>query len=237
MNANPYNTMAYENKSNWTLGENKPNSNPIRQACVVCEGVAGLIKPNPSGLRCLLRSCRTDQTQFPSNPANFSSESQISNRIFPVLCVFSVASLLFLSIMDCKIVNIQDTPFVRRNQLLTASAISWISYSASTGTTVIRIRRLSEDKSQDIAETFKRLWYQWSPDGQALALSTWTSQPQFRPFCATITPTNRVCTCLGGGLNGLMNKNLDVITHAVTLIIKAAIMAARFSGMVRKRSL
>jgi len=46
MNANPYNTMAYENKSNWTLGENKPNSNPIRQACVVCEGVAGLIKPN-----------------------------------------------------------------------------------------------------------------------------------------------------------------------------------------------
>jgi len=26
--------------------KNKPNSNPIRQACVVCEGVAGLIKPN-----------------------------------------------------------------------------------------------------------------------------------------------------------------------------------------------
>ena len=34
-----------------------------------------------------------------------------------------------------------------------------------------------------------------------------------------------------------MNKNLDVITHAVTLIIKAAILAARFSGRVRKRSL
>jgi len=34
-----------------------------------------------------------------------------------------------------------------------------------------------------------------------------------------------------------MNKNLDVITHAVTLIIKSAIMAARFSGRVRKRSL
>ena len=34
-----------------------------------------------------------------------------------------------------------------------------------------------------------------------------------------------------------MSKNLDVITHAVTLIIKAAIMAARFSGRVRKRSL
>ena len=29
MNVNPYNTTDYENKSNWTLGENKPNSNPI----------------------------------------------------------------------------------------------------------------------------------------------------------------------------------------------------------------
>jgi transposase InsO family protein len=34
-----------------------------------------------------------------------------------------------------------------------------------------------------------------------------------------------------------MDKNLDIITYAVTLIIKAAIMAARFSGTVRKRSL
>ncbi len=29
MNVNPYNTTNYENKSNWTYGENKPNSNPI----------------------------------------------------------------------------------------------------------------------------------------------------------------------------------------------------------------
>jgi hypothetical protein len=34
-----------------------------------------------------------------------------------------------------------------------------------------------------------------------------------------------------------MNKDLDIITHAVTLIVKAAVMAARFSGRVRKRSL
>jgi hypothetical protein len=34
-----------------------------------------------------------------------------------------------------------------------------------------------------------------------------------------------------------MNKNLNIITHAVTFTIKAAIMAARFSGRVRKRSL
>jgi len=26
-------TMAYENKINWTLGENKPNSNPIKANC------------------------------------------------------------------------------------------------------------------------------------------------------------------------------------------------------------
>ena len=30
MNVNIYNTTDYENKSNWTLGENKPNSNPIK---------------------------------------------------------------------------------------------------------------------------------------------------------------------------------------------------------------
>jgi hypothetical protein len=36
----------YEKLDTWLSGKNKPNSNPIRQACVVCEGVAGLIKPN-----------------------------------------------------------------------------------------------------------------------------------------------------------------------------------------------
>jgi hypothetical protein len=30
MNVNPYNTSDYENIANWTLGENKPNSNPIK---------------------------------------------------------------------------------------------------------------------------------------------------------------------------------------------------------------
>ncbi len=30
MNVNTYNTTNYENKSNWTLGQNKPNSNPIK---------------------------------------------------------------------------------------------------------------------------------------------------------------------------------------------------------------
>jgi hypothetical protein len=30
MNVNSYNTMDYENKRDWTLGQNKPNSNPIK---------------------------------------------------------------------------------------------------------------------------------------------------------------------------------------------------------------
>ena len=30
MNVNTYNKTAYENKRNWTLGESKPNSNPIK---------------------------------------------------------------------------------------------------------------------------------------------------------------------------------------------------------------
>ena len=29
MSANAFSTMDYENKHNWTLGQNKPNSNPI----------------------------------------------------------------------------------------------------------------------------------------------------------------------------------------------------------------
>ncbi len=28
MNVKLFNTMAYENNSNWTIGQNKPNSNP-----------------------------------------------------------------------------------------------------------------------------------------------------------------------------------------------------------------
>ena len=34
-----------------------------------------------------------------------------------------------------------------------------------------------------------------------------------------------------------MDKNLDIITSAVALIIRAVIIAGRFSGAVRKRSL
>jgi len=153
MNVNPYNRTDYENKSNWTLGENKPNSNPIslkakrnansflqkdyenetafrlrknkpkQSQFQTVHELVNRMKPKLLNFHLKIRK-KPENPQFPPNPANFSSESQISNRVFPVLCVFSVASLLFLSIMemDCKIVNIEDKPFVRRNHLFAASA-------------------------------------------------------------------------------------------------------------------
>ena len=66
----------------------KPPSGPKKQtqscqACVVCEGVAGLIKPNPSGLRCLLRSCRTDQ-----RPKSLAKKS--GHNLYKLLCRYSL---------------------------------------------------------------------------------------------------------------------------------------------------
>jgi hypothetical protein len=46
INVISYIKSIYEKLDTWLSGKNKANSNPIRQACVVCEGVAGLIKPN-----------------------------------------------------------------------------------------------------------------------------------------------------------------------------------------------
>jgi len=46
INVTSYMKSKYEKLDIWLSGKNKPNSNPLRQACVVCEGVAGLNKPN-----------------------------------------------------------------------------------------------------------------------------------------------------------------------------------------------
>ncbi len=35
MNLSPYNTKYYENISDWTLGENEPNSKPIQTQCFI----------------------------------------------------------------------------------------------------------------------------------------------------------------------------------------------------------
>ena len=60
------------------------------------------------------------------------------------------------------------------------------------------------------------------------------------PFCtlkcynSSVEPTSKVP--LRYEIDA-MTKNLDIISAAVSLIIKAALLAARFSGRVRKRSL
>jgi hypothetical protein len=44
MNVYPYNTTDYENKHNWTLGQNKPNSKPIQSQ-------SNPILPTPKGVK------------------------------------------------------------------------------------------------------------------------------------------------------------------------------------------
>ena len=117
MNANSFLQKDYENETAFRLRKNKPKQSQFQTV----HELVNRMKPKLLNFHLKIRK-KPKKPQFPPNPANFSSESHISNRIFPVLCVFSVASLLFLSIMDCKIVNIEDTPFVRRNQLPAASA-------------------------------------------------------------------------------------------------------------------
>ena len=60
---------------------------------------------------------------------------------------------------------------------------------------------------------------------------------KFYLFHATIAPINRVSRHLEGGFKGVMNQNIETITSAVSLVFKAAIVAAQYSGRVRKRSL
>jgi len=50
-------------------------------------------------------------------------------------------------------------------------------------------------------------------------------------------PLQLVFTRFGGAKISLMDKKHDTITFAVSLIIKAAVVAAKYSGRVRKRSL
>jgi hypothetical protein len=86
MNLSIFLQMDYEKLNDWTLGQNKPNqtqfkanSKPISEMPKMNVSIyytidyskkppSGEYKTNPilSGLRCLRRSCRTDQTQ--SNP-------------------------------------------------------------------------------------------------------------------------------------------------------------------------
>ena len=50
-------------------------------------------------------------------------------------------------------------------------------------------------------------------------------------------PLQLIFYIFGGAEINLMDKNHDTITFAVSLIFRAAIVAAKYSGRVRKRSL
>jgi hypothetical protein len=64
MNVNIYNTKDYENKHNWTLGQNKPNSNPICQRVKLMQSVylQRIMKNNAAKG---YEKTRPKQTQFP----------------------------------------------------------------------------------------------------------------------------------------------------------------------------
>ncbi len=49
--------------------------------------------------------------------------------------------------------------------------------------------------------------------------------------------TLRILFCKVYCLSAVLSQNIEVITYAVSLIFKAAIIAAKYSGRVRKRSL
>jgi len=57
MNVNTYNTRDYENKRNWTLGENKPNSNPIKPNLSQLKPISNPIKPNFKPKQSQFKAC------------------------------------------------------------------------------------------------------------------------------------------------------------------------------------
>ena len=77
-----------------------------------------------------------------------------------------------------QLTGASDRQVVRRRHRSSpdGSAISWISHSPSSGLSILRIRRLSEDKPRDVAETSKRIGYQWSPNGSRIAYEFYGSK-------------------------------------------------------------
>jgi len=72
INVKSYIKSKYEKLDTWLSGKNKPKQTQFKPNFnsyqTQSKPISTPIKPNPSGLRCLQRSCRTDQTQFPINP-------------------------------------------------------------------------------------------------------------------------------------------------------------------------
>jgi hypothetical protein len=81
MNVSSFITIKYVKLDTCLNRKNKPNSNPIKAKTNPIKANFNAyqtqFKPNPSGLRCLLRNCRTDQSQFQTLPCKNGS-SRIS---------------------------------------------------------------------------------------------------------------------------------------------------------------
>jgi len=67
MNVNLYNTTDYENKSNWTLGENEPNTNPIKANFPAPRG-----ETNP-----IQTQYKPNQTQFQTRMTNVEVQMRV----------------------------------------------------------------------------------------------------------------------------------------------------------------
>ncbi len=75
MSVNPYNTTNYENKSDWTLGENKPNSNPIKPNFQKAKMNANVFVTKDYGNETAFRlqESKSKQTQFQTRRRFFST--------------------------------------------------------------------------------------------------------------------------------------------------------------------
>jgi len=67
MNVSIFPTEAYENKSNWTLGESKPNSNPIAERVKLMQSVY-LQRITEKTMILQSKKANPIQTQFPKSP-------------------------------------------------------------------------------------------------------------------------------------------------------------------------
>ena len=68
-----------------------------------------------------------------------------------------------------RVTRPSDRNVVRHMWSPDASAISWISHNPSSGKSILRVRRLSEDEPRDVAKTSEWISYRWSPYGSRIA--------------------------------------------------------------------
>jgi len=79
MNVSTVITAEYENKTNWTLGENEPNTNPIRT------------QSNP-----IKANIMPKQNQYKPKQSQFQTRHLLINRMNQICCVYSF-SVSFVS--------------------------------------------------------------------------------------------------------------------------------------------